>query len=509
MTSVQPTAGATMLTDDLYAHADARPDHEAVVYGEERLTWADLAERVDRLAHGLTATGIGAGDPVALLLPNAPAFVTSFLAVTALGGVAVPINPLFKQDELEFSFRNSGVRAVIGDEAGTDAAAPIVEAWGGVRQITTGPTRAGALAFERLIADHSGPRLPSRAPEEDFVFQFSSGSTGRPKRVARTHGQCWAEADSYVIAMEITPDDRIFCAIPLFHTYGMGNCLTTFVRAGSTLVIMEEPNPFVLHRERAVKLLEGERVTIFPGVPFNFRLLADLESSPDLSSLRLCYSAGSALPRSAFDAFLDRYGVAVRQLYGSTETGVMTMNVDPDPVATAASVGTPGAGLRVKVVDDDGATLPPGQEGEIAVSGPAIARGYADADEQSRAAFHDGHYFTGDLGRVDDEGRVFITGRKKLFIEVAGHKVDPVEVEDVLVEHPKVQEAVVVGVRGRAEGEEIVKAAIVAADGCEQRELITYCRERLANYKVPQIVEFREEIPKSPLGKILRKYLIE
>jgi long-chain acyl-CoA synthetase len=499
-----------MLTDDLHAHADARPDHEALVHGDERVTWADFADRVDRLAHGLSAIGIGAGDPVALLMPNSPAFVVSFMAIGAIGAVVVPINPLFKRDELEYSFRNSGVRAVIADEGAIAVCEPIAERLGdAVRLISTGAERGRVLAYDRLVAEHAGPRLPARTAGEDVVFMYSSGSTGRPKCVARTHGQLWAEADSYRVAMDITPDDRIFCAIPLFHTYGMGNCLTTLVRTGSTLVIMEEPNPFILHRERALRLLERERATIFPGVPFNFRLLGDLDATADLSSLRLSYSAGTALPRSAFEAFLDRYGVAVRQLYGSTETGVMTINVDPDPVATSASVGTPAPGLRAKVVDDDGLSLPPGEEGEIAVSGPAVARGYADDEEQSRAAFHDGHYFTGDLGHIDAEGRVFITGRKKLFIEVAGHKVDPVEVEDVLAEHPKVREAVVVGVRGRAEGDEIVKAAVVAVDGCEQRELISFCRERLANFKVPQIVEFREEIPKSPLGKILRKYLIE
>jgi long-chain acyl-CoA synthetase len=499
-----------MLSNDLYTHAGARGDDPAIVVGEERLTWADLAERVDRLAHGLQTAGIAAGDPVALLLPNSAAFVTSWLAVTGLGAVVVPLNPLFKGDELDFYFRNSGVRAVIADEAGVNVCAPIVARWDkSVRLITTGPAQDGALAFDRLVEDNTGPRLPSRAADEDFVFQYSSGSTGRPKRVARTHGQCWAEADSYLVAMELTPADRIFCAIPLFHTYGMGNCLTTFVRTGCTLVIMEEPNPFVLHRARALELLERHRVTIFPGVPFNFRLLGDLEQPADLSALRACYSAGTALPRPAFLAFLERHGVAVRQLYGSTETGVMTINVDPDPVATAASVGTPAPGVRVHTMDDDGEPLPAGEEGEIAVSGPAIARGYADNEELTREVFRDGWYLTGDLGHVDAAGRVLITGRKKLFIEVAGHKVDPVEVEDVLAAHPNVREVVVVGVRGRTEGEEIVKAAIVPVDGCEQREVIAFCRERLANFKVPQIVEFREEIPKSPLGKILRKYLIE
>jgi long-chain acyl-CoA synthetase len=478
-----------MLTDDLYANAEAGGSRAALVHGDEQLTWGELLEQVERLAHGLTASGIAPGDPVALLPPNSPAFVVSFLAITAIGAVVVPLNPQFKPDELGFYFRNSGVRAVIADEAGIAVAERLVAR--GVPLIAT-------RSLGGLMAERPGERLPTRAASEDYVYQYSSGSTGRPKRVARTHGQCWAEAESYRVSIGVSPHDTLFCAVPLFHTYGMGNCLTTSVRAGATLVIMEDPNPFVLNRGRALRLLERHRATIFPGVPFQFRLLAEAAETADLSSVRTCFSAGTALPGEAFVGFHERYGIAVRQLYGSTETGVMTINLDPDPLATRASVGTPVPGVELAIVD-----------GEVTVRGPAIAHGYADADEASRAAFRDGRYFTGDLGRVDAAGRLFITGRKKLFIEVAGHKVDPLEVQDVLEAHPSIREAVVVGVKGKVEGEEVVKAAIVPADGCEQREVIAFCQARLASFKVPQILEFREEIPKSPLGKTLRKYLVQ
>src|SRR3954451_7872903 len=499
-----------MLTDDLYAHAEARGRQTAVVCGDQRLTYAELLERVERLAHGLAASGLEPGDAVALVLPNSPALVVGFLAVTGLGAVAVPLNPQFKQDELEFYFRNSGVRAVMADEAAIAVAERIAERWeGGLQLITTGARRPGTRSLDRLIAEGSGGRLAPRAGDEDFVFMYSSGSTGRPKRVARTHGQCWAEAESYRASVGISHHDTLFCAVPLFHTYGMGNCLTTFVRTGATLVIMEEPNPFILNRGRALALLERHGVTLFPGVPFNFRLLAEATDTADLSSLRACFSAGTALPRDAFAGFHERYGIAVRQLYGSTEAGVMTINVDPDPVATSASVGTAVPGVEIVALDDSGDRVTAGEEGEFAVRGPAVARGYAGMDELSRETFRDGWYFTGDLGRIDAEGRVFITGRKKLFIELAGNKVDPLEVEDVLAAHPKVREMVVVGVKGRVDGEEIVKAAVVPVNGCEPRELIAFCQQRLANFKVPQIVEFRDEIPKSPLGKILRKYLVQ
>jgi long-chain acyl-CoA synthetase len=499
-----------MLTDDLYANAAARGDQAAVICGDERLTHAELLERVERLAQGLAAGGIAAGDPVALLLPNSPAFVVSLLAVTGIGAVAVPLNPYFKPDELEFYFRDSGVRAAIAD----DATIAVAERIAASRErdlllVRAGGERRGARSLDRLIEEHPAERLPARAPDDDFLFLYSSGSTGRPKRVARTHGQWWIEAESYRTSVGVGSDDTLFCAIPLFHTYGMGFCVATWVRTGATLVIMSDPNPFLLHRGRALELLERHRITLFPGVPFNFRLLAEAEATADLSSLRACFSAGTALPHDAFQAFHERYGVAVRQLYGSTETGVMTINVDHDPVATSASVGTPVPGMTVVALDQAGDPVGPGEEGELVVGGPAVARGYAGTGQVGRESFRDGRYFTGDLGRLDAEGRVFITGRKKLFIEVRGHKVDPLEVEDVLVGHPAVEEAVVVGDRIGADRAEVVKAAVVVGSECTERELIRYCKERLSPYKVPQVIEFRDAIPRSPIGKVLRKELIE
>ena len=186
----------------------------------------------------------------------------------------------------------------------------------------------------------------------------------------------------------------------------------------------------------------------------------------------------------------------------------MTANLGDDPVGTFASVGKPVSGVSVRVLDELGEPVPTGSVGELAVSSPALTAGYIDAAELTAEAFRDGEFVTGDLGMVDAEGRVFVTGRKKLLIDVGGYKVDPIEVEDVVVSHPGVGEAIVVGVAGANPGEELVKAVVVATEDCDDREIIRFCRERLANYKVPQVIEFREEIPKSPMGKVLRKYLV-
>jgi long-chain acyl-CoA synthetase len=493
----------------LYEHAEVRPDHVAVVYEDQRISFAELVERIERLAAGLADLGIGPGDAVALLLPNDPTFIISWHAVTGLGAIVAPVNPAFKQEELEFTFRECDVKAVISDERAAGVCERIVAGFD--RPVEVIPTTAAhgqSLTLDMLAERSSPTRLEERSPDEIYLYQFSSGSTGRPKRVPRTHAQCVAEGELYNATFGRDPEDRVFCTIPMFHTYGMGACLFWSATSGATLVILEDPNPFLLRRHRALELIEQERATVFPGVPFNFRLLAEAPAGADLSSLRLLFSAGTALPRPTFEAFGERFGLLVRQLYGSTEAGFMTANFDPDPVATFESVGTPAGDVEIRILDEDGDALPTGEEGEVAVSSPAMTDGYSDMEELNREAFRDGYFHTGDLGRLDEEGRLYLTGRKKLLIEVGGYKVDPIEVQDVVVAHPKVREAVVVGAEGTVEGEELVKAVVVPDENVDDRELLEFCRERLANFKVPQIVEFREEIPKSPLGKVLRKYLV-
>jgi long-chain acyl-CoA synthetase len=497
-----------MLMELLYEQVAARPGHTAVVYRDERISFADLVERIERLASGLAQRGVQAGDAVALLLPDDPWYVISFHAITAMGAVAVPINPAFKQAELEFNFRSAGVGAVIADERAAGVCERIAAGLDGHVEVISSSTAHGqARTIEALLQEGSAERLAPRSAHETFVYQFSSGSTGRPKRVPRTHGQCAAEAAMYE-ALGITHEDRIFSAIPLFHTWGMGASLFTSAATGATIVILEEPHPFLLKRRRALELVERERATVFPGVPFNFRLMAEGPGKADLSSLRLCFSAGTALPRESFEAFGERFGVLVRQLYGSTETGMITANMSDDPVSTFESVGAPVQGVRLDILDDDGEPLPVGETGEVAVTSPAASTGYAEADEASLAAFSDGRYLTGDLGRLDENGMLYLQGRKKLLIEVGGYKVDPIEVEDVIKVHPCVSDAIVVGVAGENPPEETVKAVVVPGEDCDEAELISFCRERLANFKVPRTVEFRDEIPKSPLGKILRKYLV-
>jgi long-chain acyl-CoA synthetase len=462
----------------------------SLTLSHERVSGADLSERAEGLAGGLAAHGVGPGDAVAIVLPNGLAAAAAFLGVTRLGAVAVPLAPQAKPAELSFVFRDAGVAAVLTDERGA--------------------ARCQGLGARVMIGfDEDGPAPPPPRRDDDAVYQYSSGSTGRPKRVPRTHAQLAAEAEAYVAATGLTADDTILCAIPLFHTYGLGCCLLAAVHSGAALALLAGPAPFAINRDAALDVLEREAVTVFPAVPFMLRVLAEAPRAADLSALRLCFSAANALPPATFEAFDRRFGVPVRQLYGLTEAGAVTVNADGDPWATARTVGRPLPGVEVEILGADGRPQSAGRIGEVAIRSPAMTRGYAGVDESvNRQAFAGGRFLTGDRGRMDEDGRLVLTGRRKLLIDVAGDKVDPIEVEDVLAVHPKVREVVVVGTPSGVVGEELVKAVVVSGERCGERELIRFCRERLANHKVPRLVEFRDEIPRSPLGKVLRKDLV-
>jgi long-chain acyl-CoA synthetase len=343
--------------------------------------------------------------------------------------------------------------------------------------------------------------------DDDALYQYSSGSTGRAKRVPRTHRQLLDEVEGYAEGIALEPDDAILGMVPLHHTYGLGCCLMAAVHSGATLVLPEDRHPFVLRRARTLELIEQSRVTVVPGVPVQFRVLAGARGSPRLPDVRLVLSAAAALPRATFDAFREAFGLPVRQLYGTTETGALTVNLDADPAATAGSVGRPLPGVRVTIRDGSGGEVEDGRIGDVVVSSVGMTRGYAESEDDS-LAFRDGWFSTGDRGRIDEDGRLYLTGRTKLLIDVAGRKVDPIEVEDVLATHPRVREVVVVGTATGVEGEERVKAVVVPDGRCEERDLRRFCAERLAAYKVPETVEFRDEIPRSPVGKVLRNYLV-
>jgi long-chain acyl-CoA synthetase len=345
------------------------------------------------------------------------------------------------------------------------------------------------------------PRFDPNAP---VMFQFSSGSTGTPKRIARTHLKILQELDALVNTLQETPQDRFLGVAPFSHVNGLMRTMLSSFRAGATLY------PAAFERHRVAELIERERLTVFISVPFMFITLAQtrFERAPDFSSLRLCVSASAPLPLKYNREFRDKFGVFIRQLYGSTETGTMSVNLGGDIENTLDSVGAPLPGVSFAIADSDDNRLSAGAVGQVLVSSPWAIEGYDDLPELNAKVFRAGFFYTGDLGRLDTEGRLYLQGRLKFLINKGGFKIDPREVEEVLEAHPGIEQVAVVGVP-TSYGDDKVKAVIVRRLPCTEVELAEFCRGKIADFKIPSVFEFREELPTSPTGKLRRALLTD
>ncbi|HKJ24364.1 MAG TPA: AMP-binding protein, partial [Myxococcota bacterium] len=484
--------GASAVLDGLLRATAARhPERTAIVQGERRISWRDLAARVAALAGRLEAAAIRPGDRVGLVMPNAPEFAVAFFAIARARAVAVPLNPTLSPGEIAGSLLRLGP---VGLLAGPGTCARLAPALDGPPPV--------AVPFGEPETDAAEPGEPRAPFAGDVLVQASSGSTGLAKCVCRSQANLAAEADGFGDAAGVGPSDVILGAPPLFHAHGLANALLAAVRAGATLVLLDRPPaddapdpPFALRCGEVLDVLEREGVTLLPGVPFMFDALAvtGRRTKADLSKLRLAFSAGNFLPERTYQRFREAFGVEVHQLYGCSEAGAVTLNLESPEKTGWYSVGRPLPGMEIEA---------PGTGSEIRIRSAALGR-YLEGDTCDA----EGWFATGDLGRIDEAGRLWITGRTKLFIDSGGQKVDPVEVEDTLVAHPDVREAAVVGVPDPRRGEEI-RAFVVAERPVAPQALVAHCRERLAPFKVPRRVELRDALPRSPLGKLLRGRLI-
>lgn len=490
----------------------------ALVYGHSRISYQEFAQQVRGFAQGLEFLGVQQSDCVALILPNCPEFAVGFYAIASLNAIALLLNPGYKEDELERFFRDSNAKVIITDPVRAETCQQTISRLNRhVDLIVVEEKSTLGLTFADLIPPHTGNWQPQESDRGDVLYQYSSGSTGRPKRVCRTQENLWHQAHNCVETLQVQSSDNILCLVPLYHAYGFGECLLAAICSGATLTILEPFSqngvpvemPFVFRRARVLELIEQEMVTILPAVPYIFSILAAAPTEPhtNLTSLRLCISAGNFLSQDIFEKFRERFGICIRQLYGCTEAGSVAIDMRSDQKISYDSIGLPMHNVEIKVIGDRGQELPSGLVGELVIKSKTLTKGYYNSPEVNKEVFQNGHYFTGDLGKKDEQGCLSITGRKRIFIETGGHKVDPFEVEDVLVTHPYVEEAVVVGTKQPYTGE-IIKAVVVCQQQCPEAELIAYCQEKLADFKIPRIIEFRSQIPRSSLGKILRKDLV-
>ncbi|MFJ9916543.1 AMP-binding protein [Actinacidiphila glaucinigra] len=508
------------------------PDRTALAYFDGRVDYRELDELSDGLARYLAARGFARGDRLAIVLQNVPQFAVALLGAWKAGGTVVPVNPMYKERELAHVLEDAGVTALVCSDRAWDAHIRATAAGSPVRiPLTTSELDLQTRDDERVLPgrrtpsedaddllaaareDTPGPPPPDPGLTADDIalISYTSGTSGVPKGAMNTHGNISYNADRQR-AHSVLPDGAtLFALAPLFHITGMVCQLAAGIVAGSTVALAYRFEPGVVLdalREHRPAYMVG------PSTAYMALMARPDATAEDFSSFRLLYSGGAPVPPALVAAFRKRFGHYLRNGYGLTECTAPCAAVPAgleapvDPVSGTLSVGVPGPGTMVRIVDDKGADVPFGEHGEIAVRGPMVVPGYWNRPEATEEALPGGELRTGDIGFMDEEGWIYVVDRKKDMINASGFKVWPREVEDVLYTHPAVREAAVVGVPDAYRGES-VKAFVSLRPGAaaQPSELIGHCRERLAAYKYPREIEILPELPKTPTGKILRREL--
>jgi len=475
-------------------------DRTAFKLDDIELSYTMLDCAAARIAHLLEERGLKPGDRVGLMMPNVPYFPAIYYAILRAGGAVVPMNVLLKAREVEFYVSDPGVTLVFAWHDFAEAAEQGGSA-GGADVLLVKPGE-----FEQLVGGYSTEHeLVDRAPDDTAVILYTSGTTGKPKGAELTHANLLRNCRTAAGTLgRFTEEDVLLGALPLFHSFGQTCTMNCAVSSGATVTMLPRFDP-----EKALEIIERDRVTVFQGVPtmYNAMLHARRADSTDTSTLRLCMSGGAAIPVELIRGFEDKFGCIILEGYGLSETSPVASFNHPDRDRKPGSIGTPIEGVEMQVWDDQGNELPPGEVGEIVIRGHNVMKGYWNrAEATSEAITSDGWFRTGDMAKVDEDGYFFIVDRKKDLIIRGGYNVYPREVEEVLYEHPAVQEAAVVGVPDEALGEE-VGAAVVLRQGEDvgADELKQYVKSQVAAYKYPRRIWFVDELPKGPTGKILKR----
>jgi long-chain acyl-CoA synthetase len=493
--------------------ARSHPEKDALLYDGHAVSYVELDAASDRFAAGLQARGLVPGDAVALQLPNVPLFVVAYFGILKAGCVVVPMNVLFKAGEAAYVLRDSGARMLITWSGVADEAAKAA-AEAGVQEIvllnTPGvPHSSLGRPFEQLLetAVLGAPPLHQSDPGDTAVIVYTAGTTGRPKGAELSHFQLFMNADTPGRLFGIRDDDVVIVVLPLFHVFGLSSILDVCVRFGATMALVPRFEP-----GHVLEVIQRDRVTVFEGVPTMYIALLNHPDRDryDTSSLRVGVSGGAPIPAEVIDEVERIFGIVVLEGYGLSETAsTTTFNVSAEE-RRIYSVGKPIYGVEVEVWDEEGRLLPPGREhvGELVVRGVNVMRGYHGNPTATAEAMAGGWFHTGDLGYVDEDGFFFVVDRKKDLIIRGGYNVYPREVEDVLYTHPAVTEAAVIGVPDDRLGQE-VRAVVALRPGhrVSEADLIAFTRERVASYKYPRSVEFREHLPMNATGKILKREL--
>jgi long-chain acyl-CoA synthetase len=487
----------------LQASATAHPDKVALRLNDLALTYAQLDRAARGVAASLRARGIGAGERVAIMVPNVPEFTIAYFGILYAGCTVVPLNVLLSAPEVTYHLEDSGASLLFahpffGEPAKKGAGAagvPLVQAGGG-----DGESLAQLAAAAPIDGLH-----PTGA-DDTAVILYTSGTTGRPKGAELTHSNLFVNC-AFVVPRLVPhgPDAVALATLPLFHSFGQTCIQNATIASGGTFTLLPRFTP-----QEAFQIMVRDRVTLFAGVPTMYFALLHHPGAGDfdLSHLEYCLCGGAPMPVEVMRAFEEKYGVQILEGFGLSETSPVASFNMLDRPRKVGSIGYPVWGVEMAIFDDQDRPVPDGERGEIVVRGHNVMKGYWKKPEANAEALRGGWFHTGDIGIRDADGCYTIVDRKKDMIIRGGFNVYPREVEEVLYQHPAVREAAVIGIEHPSHGEE-VKAVVALGEGrsVTSEELIDWCKERLAAYKYPRIVEFVDVLPKGATGKILKREL--
>ncbi|WP_051353192.1 long-chain-fatty-acid--CoA ligase [Thalassobacillus devorans] len=507
------------LTEFLTRSVERFPDNTAITFFDKTITYKELGMQAAAFASSLQNYGISKGDRVAIMLPNCPHYVISYYGALMAGGVVTQVNPMLVGRELEHILTDSGAETLV-------LYAPLVPVFEKIKADT--PVKhvivvdfaqeykpAGEeIAFTTFLQTAPGPpKQVTINPANDVaVLQYTGGTTGRSKGAMLTHRNLVANV---VQTHEYFKDDiepgkeRYLTVIPLFHVFGMTVCMNQSIQSGSSMILLPR-----FEMEEVLETIKREQPTYFPGVPTMYVAITSHPKAEQygIDSIRVCNSGSAPMPQELMRSFETKTGGRIYEGYGLSETAPVT-HCNPmfgERKPGSVGIGVPSTDYKIVDVSNGVDEVPVGETGEVIVRGPQVMKGYWNMPEETELALRDGWLYTGDIARVDDEGYLYILDRKKDLIIAGGFNIYPRDIEEILYEHDAVQEAVAVGIPDEYRGE-TVKVVVVLKDGksATEEELIAYCRDNMAAYKVPGSVEFRSELPKTNVGKILRRKIRE
>ncbi len=468
-----------MIYERFEAVVRSNPDRPAIIDEGMSLSYQDLIDRVDALAVALASdAGVREADTILALLPNSADFVVLFLAAARLGAVLMPIDPALKDREVGGYLERFDVRATVTSAAFQDER----------REALTALAENQRFTIEALRRAGRGmTSIRSGGPFAGVLAALStSGSSGTPKVAGRTHRGLLAGFRASKGAIGVVDGERVLGVVPFHHAHGLAAAVVFSLMGGGTLVVMRR-----FHPRRLIEVVSEHRVSVLVGSPFIFSTVADCVTDRSaFSSVRTAISSGAAVPAPIAASFLERTGVAIRELYGSTETGVMAID------------GKPVESVEVRIVNDNGAAVEPGAIGEVLVRSDIMSAGYLGEEDGGRLPLRDGFYPTGDLGHIDGNGTLVLSGRRSPRLNIAGVKVDPVEIERVILDLPQVAQVAVSSLIGER-GMEMIRARVVLRPHQELRReaLLDHCRKELAEHKVPRIIDVVETLHENIMSK--------